>query len=290
MSTVPALYPCTIAHVRTTPWRYALRHRTYMWLVDPDRPPRLPPLLRPFARFDPRDHFTGDRPTLRAGLDAFLAAHGVDLDGGSVLMLTHARVLGYVFNPLTLYWCHGPEGETRCVVAEVHNTYGGRHAYLLRPDTTGAARTKDARTEQGFHAEKQFHAEQEFHAEKQFHAEQGFHAEKQFHAEQEFHAEKEFYVSPFFPVDGRYRMRLPPPGARLDLTVHLDREGGRAFTATVRGTRRAVSTASLLRLVLRYPWSTLAVAAAIRAHGIRLYLRGLPVQPRPGHRTTEKAI
>ncbi|MFJ5305429.1 DUF1365 domain-containing protein [Streptomyces sp. NPDC088350] len=244
MTTEPAaaLYACAITHVRTTPRRYALRHRTYMWLIDPDHPPRLPRRLRPLARFDPRDHFTGDLPSIRAGLDGFLAEHGVDLDGGRVEMLTHARVFGYVFNPLTLYWCHGPAGEPRCVVAEVHNTYGGRHCYLLRPDATGAART-----------------------------------------------DKEFYVSPFFPVDGGYRMRLPRPGPRLDLTVHLDREGTRAFTATVRGTRRPATAAALLRLALRHPWSTLAVSTAIRVHGIRLYLRGLPVQPRPGHRTPEKA-
>ncbi|MDF3301327.1 DUF1365 domain-containing protein [Streptomyces tropicalis] len=240
MTAIPALYPCTIAHVRTAPRRYTLRHRTYLWLVDPDRPPRLPRLLRPLARFDPRDHFTGDGPTLRAGLDAFLAGHGVHLAGGPVAMLTHARVLGHVFNPLTLYWCHDPEGALRCVVAEVHNTYGERHAYLLHPDGAGAART-----------------------------------------------DKEFYVSPFFPVDGHYRMRLPLPGDRLDLTVHLDREGGRAFTATVRGTRRAATPRSLLRLALRHPWSTAAVSAGIRRHGIRLYLRGLPVQPRPRHRTPE---
>ncbi|MEU8934574.1 DUF1365 domain-containing protein [Streptomyces sp. NPDC048409] len=242
MSAVPALYPCTVAHVRTAPRRYVLRHRTYLWLIDPDRPPVLPRPLRPLARFDPRDHFTGDRPTIRAALEDFLAGHGVSLDGGHVLMLGHARVFGHVFNPLTLYWCHGPGGELRCVVAEVHNTYGGRHGYLLRPDATGTAR-----------------------------------------------ADKRFYVSPFFPVDGGYRMRLPPPGQRLDLTVHLDREGGRAFTATVRGTRRAATPAALLRLALRRPWSTLAVSAAIRFHGIRLYLRGLPVQPRPDHhRTPEK--
>lgn len=258
VSAVPALYSCTIAHVRTTPSRYALRHRTYMWLIDPDRPPRLPLLLRPLARFDPRDHFTGDdgQPSIRAGLDAFLAGHGVDLDGGRVVMLAHARVFGYVFNPLTLYWCHGPDEQLRCVVAEVHNTYGGRHCYLLRPDATGTADT-----------------------------------------------EKALYVSPFFPVDGHYRMRLPAPGAHLSLTVHLDREGGRAFTATVRGTRREASTARLLRLAVRHPLSTLAVSAAIRVHGIRLYLRGLPVQPRrraderpglpsddrPEHRTSETA-
>ncbi|MFF2367474.1 DUF1365 domain-containing protein [Streptomyces sp. NPDC058122] len=242
MTGVPALYPCTVAHIRTAPTRYALRHRTYMWLIDPDRPPELPYPLRPLARFDPRDHFDGDQPGIRAGLDRFLASRGVDLRGGPVLMLSHARVLGHVFNPLTLYWCHDPDGTARCVVAEVHNTYGERHSYLLRPDDSGTARTR-----------------------------------------------KEFYVSPFFPVDGAYRMRLPEPGDGLDLTVHLERVGIRPFTATVRGTRQAATVGALLRQALRHPWSTLAVSAAIRLHGIRLYLRGLPVQPRTPQRTQENA-
>ncbi|MFG3102103.1 DUF1365 domain-containing protein [Streptomyces sp. NPDC048182] len=236
------LYPCETVHVRTDPLRHTLRHRTYMWLVDLDRLPELPRPLRPFAGFRARDHFTSDAPTLRAALEGFLARHGVDLEGGRVLMLAHARVLGHVFNPLTLYWCHGPDGRPRCVVAEVHNTYGERHAYLLHPDERGVAR-----------------------------------------------ADKDFYVSPFFPVDGAYRMRLPLPGDRLDLTVRLDRPGSRPFTATVRGTRRAATPAALLRLLLRHPFSTLAVSAGIRRHGIRLYLRGLPVQPRTGNRPTEKA-
>lgn len=72
--------------------------------------------------------------------------------------------------------------------------------------------------------------------------------------------------------------------------MHLDREGGRAFTATVRGGRLSANTRTVLRPALRHPWSTLAVTAAIRAHGIRLYLRGLPVQPRPRHhREPERA-
>lgn len=99
--------------------------------------------------------------------------------------------------------------------------------------------------------------------------------------------EKEFYVSPFFPVDGGYRMRLPEPGSRLDLSIHLEREGGRPFTATVRGGRRSATPRQLVRLALRHPLSTLLVSAAIRLHGIRLYLRGLPVQPRPPHRPQE---
>ena len=54
-------------------------------------------------------------------------------------MLAHARVLGYVFNPLTVYWCHRADGALACVVAEVHNTYGERHAYLLHTDERGRA-------------------------------------------------------------------------------------------------------------------------------------------------------
>ncbi|MGP4003969.1 DUF1365 domain-containing protein [Streptomyces sp. 8N706] len=237
-ASVTALYTCTVAHVRSRPQRYGFRHRTYLWLVDPDRLPRLPRLLRPLAGFDARDHFGGGAPTIRAGLESFLAAQGVDLAGGRVLMLTHARVLGHVFNPLTLYWCHDRDGKPLCVVAEVHNTYGERHCYLLRTDGHHRARV-----------------------------------------------DKEFYVSPFFPVDGRYRMRLPEPAGRLELTVHLERDGQRPFTATVRGERRPATALGLLRAAVRHPWSTAAVSLGIRMHGIRLFLRGLPVQPRPRHRT-----
>ncbi|MDQ0983542.1 DUF1365 family protein [Streptomyces sp. V2I9] len=91
-----ALYPCTITHVRNRPTAYAFRHRTYLWLIDPDRPPRPPRALRPLARFEPRDHFGGTAPTIRAGLERFLRARGVELGDGTVTMLTQARVFGHV--------------------------------------------------------------------------------------------------------------------------------------------------------------------------------------------------
>ncbi|MFG2292481.1 DUF1365 domain-containing protein [Streptomyces sp. NPDC048603] len=238
---VPSLYPCEVVHVRVHPVRHALRRRTYLWLVDVDDLPRLPRALRPLARFEARDHFGGGAPSLRAGLDAFLAARGVTDAGGRALMLAHARVFGHVFNPLTLFWCHDRTGRPVCVVAEVHNTYGERHCYLLRPDPDGRADVA-----------------------------------------------KEFYVSPFFDVRGSYRMRLPLPGDRLDLTVQLRRDDGtRPLTATVRGGRRPARAGSLLRVALGHPWSTLAVTLGIRWHGIRLYLKGLPVRPRPAPPTRE---
>jgi len=54
-------------------------------------------------------------------------------------MLASARVLGHVFDPLSVFWCYDSAGRLACIVAEVHNTYGERHAYLLRPDTAGVA-------------------------------------------------------------------------------------------------------------------------------------------------------
>ncbi|MDI5961959.1 DUF1365 domain-containing protein [Streptomyces sp. SL54] len=237
---VPALYDCVIRHARTAPVHHGFEHRTYMWLVDVDRLPRQPLPLRALARFDARDHFGGTAPSIRAGLDRFLASRGIDLDGGRVLMLAHARVLGHVFNPLTLYWCHDRADTPVCVVAEVHNTYGERHCYLMRPDGEGLAEVP-----------------------------------------------KEFYVSPFFPVDGDYRMRLPEPGERLNVTVQLRREGSVPFTATVSGTRRPAGPAALLGRAVRRPWSTAAVSLGIRRHGIVLYLRRLPVMRRPPHPAQE---
>ncbi|MER5739379.1 MULTISPECIES: DUF1365 domain-containing protein [unclassified Streptomyces] len=231
---VAALYDCVITHVRRTPLHHTLRHRTYLWCVDLDHLPVLPRPLRPLARFDARDHFAGTADSLRAGLDAFLAAHDIDLGGGRVVMLAHARVFGYVFNPLSVFWCRDASGSLVCVVAEVHNTYGQRHCYLLRTDDADEAV-----------------------------------------------ADKTFYVSPFFAVDGRYRMRLPLPGERLALTVHLENDDGRAFTAVVRGRRRPATVPALLAAAARRPWSTAAVSAGIRRHGVHLLLRGLPVHPRP---------
>ena len=131
----PALYRTRITHLRRAPVHHYFEHRSYSWYVDVDRLPRLPRWLRPFARFDARDHFDGEpNTTLRERIDTFLADRGIDLPGGTITALLQARVLGYVFNPLSLYWCHDAEGVLRHVVAEVHNTYGGRHAYLLPPD------------------------------------------------------------------------------------------------------------------------------------------------------------
>jgi uncharacterized protein len=237
---VNALYDAEVRHVRHAALHRDFSHHVYLWLVDLDALPRLPLWLRPFARFAARDHLGDPSGTIRGNLDRYLAGHGIDLCGGRVLMLANARVLGYVFNPLTVYWCHRPDGALACVVAEVHNTYGERHCYLLRTDTTGRAR-----------------------------------------------ADKEFYVSPFLEVDGEYRMHLPAPDERLALAITLRQNGSMALVATVAGVRRPATPRALAGVLARHPLVTLRTSALIRRHGIALWLRRVPVIPRPRHAPQE---
>jgi DUF1365 family protein len=139
----PAIYRTTITHHRQAPVRHYFEYRSYSWYVDIDELPSLPWWLRPFARFDAGDHFTGRAgESLRDRVDAFLADHDAALPGGRITGLLQARVLGYVFNPISVFWCHDRDGVLRHVIAEVHNTYGEHHAYLLPSANTPVLVTK----------------------------------------------------------------------------------------------------------------------------------------------------
>jgi uncharacterized protein len=134
----PAIYRTTITHHRQAPLRHSFEYRSYSWYVDIDELPRLPWWLRSFARFHATDHFSntpGESPrdSLRERIGTFFADRGLPAPQGRITALLQARVFGYVFNPLSVFWCHDRDGRLRHVIAEVHNTYGERHAYLLPP-------------------------------------------------------------------------------------------------------------------------------------------------------------
>jgi DUF1365 family protein len=140
---LPALVAGVVAHSRRTPIRYEFRHHVYQWLIDLDHVPRPPWYLRPVAGFDARDHLGGTTleasPDIKTNVERFLAQRGIEQGvGGRVVMLANARVFGHVFDPLSVFWCFGADGRLRCVIAEVHNTYGERHAYLLTLDPAGS--------------------------------------------------------------------------------------------------------------------------------------------------------
>jgi uncharacterized protein len=235
----PRLYLTRVAHGRTERVRHGFAYRHATWLVDVDDVPVLPRGLRWLARFDARDHLGDPCASLRANVDAYLATEGVDLAGGRVLVLTTPRSLGFAFNPLSVFWCHDPGGALVCVVAEVHNTYGERHCYLLRPDAHGHAST-----------------------------------------------DKAFYVSPFFAVDGRYDMAFTDPGAgdELRVAITLTRPGDDGdrvvFRASLEGAPDPAEPSFLAGSLCR-PAAGLRAMALIRLQGIRLWLKHLPVMPRP---------
>jgi DUF1365 family protein len=129
---VPACYDVEVLHRRLEPVGHEVRHVMTTWLVDVDDPPGLPGVLHRLCRFDPRDHLD---------VRSFLAVH--ELHPARVLMLAQPRLFGYVFNPLTVFYCLAPSGAVCHIVAEVRNTYGQRHAYLLRTD--------DLRVEKAFY-------------------------------------------------------------------------------------------------------------------------------------------
>lgn len=135
----PVVYDTVVKHVRSAPLRNEFSYRSSAWLVDLDALPSFGIL----GRFESRDHFDGTAPTIRAGIDRVLAAEGIS-DVARVLMLASPRVLGYAFNPLSVHWCHRADGTLAATVAEVHNTYGERHAYVLHPDSHGRAEVDKA--------------------------------------------------------------------------------------------------------------------------------------------------
>ncbi|WP_299053607.1 FAD-dependent oxidoreductase [uncultured Nocardioides sp.] len=232
-STSPRTYSTTIRHTRRTPWRRSFAHRSHTWVVDLDHLPRRGVLGPVLGTFEARDHLNDPAHPergIRENVEAFCAQQGVDVTGGRIVMAANPRAFGYCFNPISVFWCFGPDGDQRAVVVEVHNTYGERHAYLVHPDAQGRAST-----------------------------------------------DKQLYVSPFHGTTGRYEIAVPTPTETdLHVAVSLTSPEGEDFSATLTGTAEPVAPWRVAGVTLRH-------SVLIRVHGIALWLRRLPVRPRPDH-------
>ncbi|MEI8104476.1 MAG: DUF1365 domain-containing protein [Actinomycetes bacterium] len=127
-----ALYTGTLIHSRRTPTRNTFRYPVSYWLIDLDELPELERKLRlvrvnrrGVVTFHDSDHFDGSpikEAVLRLADDPTIV---------SVLMLTQLRVLGYVFNPVSFFWCYRADGELACIVSELGNTFGERMPEVL---------------------------------------------------------------------------------------------------------------------------------------------------------------
>lgn len=154
MSPASALYVGHVAHVRLRPRRHALRYRVFMLLLDLDELAALAGRMRWFslgrfnlASFCARDHGDGSSTPLRTQVERHLDGAGLSIAGCAIRLLCLPRVLGYVFNPLSVYFCHAPDGRLKAILYEVSSTFGERHTYLIpaEPDARGVVRQNAAK-------------------------------------------------------------------------------------------------------------------------------------------------
>jgi uncharacterized protein len=153
------LYFGTLRHRRFRPVRHEFTYPLFMSFLDIDRIPELMK-VSPFAgydrwnwtSFDNRDYFGNPRLPLRERLREDAQANGIDLPGGPIFLLTHLRYLGYVFNPVSFFYCYDRNDSLTIVLAAVSNTFGETHNYWLTPHLQVAGRNgRSYELAKGFH-------------------------------------------------------------------------------------------------------------------------------------------
>ena len=222
-------------------------------LIDPEARDGLPRLFRrnragPVSLHD-ADH--GGAPGAGQGLAwvrRVLTDEGLDAVDGQVLLLAQPRILGHVFNPVAFWLCHGRDGSLRCVIAEVTNTYGDRHSYLCHHDD-----------------------------------------QRPITPACELAARKILHVSPFQPVAGGYRFSFDIAPEKIAIRIEYghgtaaDGTGTEAggLVATLTGPRRPLTSAGLMRAMLRRPFGSRRVLALIHWQALKLWWKGARFNPRP---------
>lgn len=246
-----AIYTGRVRHRRFQPRPHSFEYRLCLLYLD------LGELDRAFTRrwlwsldranlatFHQRDYLGANDGDLDDAARALVAERTGQRPTGPIRLLTHPRYFGYVFNPISVYYCFdAADRRVETVITEITNTpWGERHAYVLpvAPDDRGR--------------------------------------------HHRFRFAKAFHVSPFMDMDYDYDWRLTEPGQRLDVHMRNERDGQCAFDATLSLERRPLDGAGLARALGAYPLMTARVSAAIYWQALRLWWRGTPFHPHPRKR------
>ncbi|MBI1775540.1 MAG: DUF1365 domain-containing protein [Proteobacteria bacterium] len=137
-----ALYLGEVMHRRLGAIRHRFTYRVFSLLVDLDELDGLAKRLRLFSRnrfnlfsFFDADHGPRDGRPLRPWVESQLSAAGLAIAGGPIRLLAFPRVLGYAFNPISLYFCHHKSGALAAILYDVRNTLGEKHGYLMKVES-----------------------------------------------------------------------------------------------------------------------------------------------------------
>ncbi|MFZ6639530.1 DUF1365 domain-containing protein [Undibacterium sp. TC4M20W] len=197
--------------------------------------------------FHERDHGDASQPLVQ-WIDALLQSEGIADADGDIWLQCFPRVFGYVFNPVSFWFCHRQDGSLRAIVCEVRNTFGEKHLYLLE---------KGGKLANG----------EELQARKIFHVSpfckvEGNYRFRFMQAQQDILGQ-----------DSPHRKHL----ARID---YADAEGPLLLTS-VSGREQSMSNAGIARVMLRYPFMTMGVVLRIHLQALRLWIKRVPFISKP---------
>jgi hypothetical protein len=191
--------------------------------------------------FMDRDHGDGQQP-LVAWIDALLKRENVHDADGEIWLQAMPRVLGFVFNPVSFWFCHRADGALRAVLCDVRNTFGERHFYLL-----------DSGVDIGNGAE--LAARKVFHVSPFCQVEGGY----------------RFRFSRFQRMKGESTLAC----------IDYDDAAGLLIQTSVAGTAVPITSAAAARAFFGYPLMTFGVVARIHVQALRLWLRRVPFFSKP---------
>lgn len=132
-----SLFSGRTVHARLRPFRHRFAYRLWMVRADIDAPPQGLLFRTRMLSLNPRDHGPRDGSSLRPWVEAQLAAAGIHDSAARIELLAIPRLLGWVFNPISLFLCHRADGRLGAVLYETKNTFGDQHAYVARLDGCG---------------------------------------------------------------------------------------------------------------------------------------------------------
>jgi uncharacterized protein len=249
----PLLGVGEVRHTRLRPARNAFVYPTYFLLL-PMRTLRRHPATtlarnrRGWLSFHDCDHGDGRADSL-AWIEAMLAKEGIADADGEVWLHTYPRVLGYVFKPVSFWYCHRADDTLAAVVVEVNNTFGQRHCYLLRGDALAFGR--ELRVAKAFYVSP-------------FCAVAGDYRFR-------------FLRTDLHPNGPMARKR---PGRTLARIDHHD-DDGLLLQTSVSGTLEPLTARRVAAVFVAIPWLTVAIVLRIHWQAIKLWFKGVPPVPRP---------
>jgi uncharacterized protein len=175
---------------------------------------------------------------------------------GAIRMLTHLRMFGHCFNPLTVYYCFDAAGRPEALVAEITNTpWNERHSYVLTA-AAGEGTAPPACSPRPGELRARF--------------------------------AKAFHVSPFMDMDMEYLWRFGAPDDDLEVYMSNRKSGRTIFDAHLELRRKEIGAAALARALLHWPPMTLKVHAGIYWQALRLWLKRVPVYAHPRARAAAR--